>query len=117
MATTPIVGLFKFSRRSEGNALQTAMPIATWVDALTLTSTTAESYTVPANTSVIRISADTALWYNKNGTAVAITADVADGSASTYQPIYVRNILLVSPGDVISMVSAAGSHISIECWK
>jgi hypothetical protein len=93
-----------------------------YVDAKSLTGTTAETFTVPATAQYVRLSGTVAFYYLHTGSAGTPTAvapaDVSDGTASKYVPIYeVGERLKVSPGDKISVVTAAGGIITAEYWR
>lgn len=93
-----------------------------YVDALVLTGTTAETFIVPATAQYVELNGTVAFYYlhtasSGSPTAVAPSADVTNGSASAYVPIYsVGEFLKVSPGDKISVVTAAGGVVTAQYW-
>lgn len=93
-----------------------------YIDALSLSGTTAETFTVPATAQYVRLASTVAFYYLHTGSAGTPTAvapaDVTNGSASAYVPIYSTGLLLkVTPGDKISVVTAAGGIITAEYWR
>lgn len=94
-----------------------------YVDAKVLTGTTAETFTVPATAQYVVLSGTAAFYYLHTDsagtpTALAPAADVSDGTASAHVPAYTpEELLKVSPGDKISVVTAAGGIITAEYWR
>lgn len=96
---------------------------ADYVDALNLTGTTAETFTVPATAQYMVITSTVAFYYKHTDssgtpTAVAPAGDVSDGTASIYVPIYSTGVgLKVTPGDKVSVVTAAGGIVTAQYWR
>lgn len=93
-----------------------------YIDALSLTGTTAETFTVPATAQYVKLAGTVAFYYLVTGSAGTPTAvapaDDANGTASAYVPIYETGLKLkVTPGDKISVVTAAGGIITAEYWR
>lgn len=98
------------------------MRASDYIDALSLSGTTAEMFTVPATAQYVKLAGTVAFYYlvtNSAGSPTAVApGDVTNGSASAYVPIYSEGLKLkVTPGDKISVVTAAGGIITAEYWR
>jgi hypothetical protein len=94
-----------------------------YIDALVLTGTTAETFTVPTGAGRVRLKGNAAFYYlfAKSGstpTAVAPAGDVTDGTASAYCPASPDDLVMLQcgAGDKISVVMAAGGIVTAEYW-
>src|SRR5215467_6790541 len=89
---------------SLGSSYSDFLSAATWVDVVSLGAGVAGSYTLPAGSSIYRITPTVIPTYgNFNGAAVAPTAGVVNGTASF--PVGGQTYLLRPPG------------VSIEVWN
>lgn len=93
-----------------------------YVDAVSLSGTTAETFTVPANAHYLRLTATVNIYYkhtNSAGTPTAVApTDLSDGTASAIMTIESGGRkLFVTPGDKISVVAASGGLVTAEYWR
>jgi hypothetical protein len=79
-------------------------------DAMVLSASTADSYTVGAGITLLFFNATTDFWASTAGTAVVPTGNVTNGSAAKLNPVMRQ----VKAGDVISFISESDCIISIE---
>ena len=89
-----------------------SVPLARLVDAVVLGSDTAESYTVPAGTRFVLLSATNPFWVRVGATAVVPTTEVADGSAPAYVPSTAQ--MIVEEGTVLSFIRPSGTASTIS---
>lgn len=84
-----------------------------YVNHYTLTANTARSITIPSTCSFAILSAPVDFLHNTNGTAVVPASDVVDGTGSFLNIGYCR----VAGGDVVSVISASTSYITMACYS
>ena len=89
----------------------------TWVDVVSLGAGAAGSYTLPAGSSIYRLTPTVIPTYgNLNGAAVVPTAGVINGTASF--PVGGQTYLLRPPGvTALSLICAAACLVTIEVWN
>ena len=76
------------------------VPASRWVDVVSLSASTAGSYTVPSNVSLLRLTPTVVPTYgNLNGAAVIPAAGV------------------LKPGDVLSLICGSACFVTIEAWN
>lgn len=85
-------------------------PLALYNDARVLAAGVAESVTVPAGASYAFFAGTADFYVRIGGTAAVPAADVTDGTAPTLNP----TARAVTPGDTLSIVSAATCIVTIS---
>lgn len=85
---------------------------ATYVNALSLAVSTAESFTVPAGAQYVNFSA-TANFYANFTTTATVPGDTTDGTASVLNP----GLRSLEGATAVSVISAAACIITAEFFK
>ena len=80
---------------------------------LILTAGVANSITVPDGYYLAFFTTDTDFWATIGGTASIPTVDITDGTSPELNPVLRR----VSPGDVISVISATDAKVQVSFYK
>jgi len=89
-----------------------SLPLASYVDNLTLAASTAETVTVPAGAQAVNIRSDVDLWVRTGGTATVPSGDTTDGTGMALNP----GFRLVYPTQTFSIIAGATCHVSLEWY-
>jgi len=99
-------------QRAASTIFNDTVYLPNYVNHYTLTAATARNITIPTDCEFAILSAPVDFLTNTNGTAVVPASDVTDGTGSFLNIGYCR----VVPGDVVSVISASTSYITLACY-
>lgn len=97
--------------------LGSSLEVPTYVDNVTLATSTNETWTVPANVNFILLSADGGFYVRagSGNTADETPGDISNGTGSFYVPSSAQ--FKVNEGKVLNFIAAGARVISIGCYS
>jgi len=98
----------------DSNSMQSFPQPSSYIDNHVLAANVAESFTKPAGARFVRLSANTAYFFNPNAVAVVPSGDVTDGSGSIVGISTESRTFCVDGVTAISVISVGVCTISAE---
>lgn len=112
MALTP------FNALRDKSGFVFSMPVsAGYVDNREFAAATAESHTSPTGANWVIATPTVDAYINTGGTAVVPSADVTDGTASTYCPAGVKTPFCVGGDTTISVIATVAGRVQLEYYS